>query len=109
MHIKFNEIDELVRHNLMGGEKSVAVRIYNDGLCRIQTIRLEPGASIGYHKHETNSEVIYILKGVGTFNTDGVTEKVYPGEANYCPKGHSHSFTNETDEDIDAIAVIPEQ
>ena len=50
-----------------------------------------------------------MTKGTGTFVTDGVTELVHAGEATYCPKGHSHSFANETDEDIEAIAVIPEQ
>ena len=108
MHIKFEDINEQLVNNFKGGEKSVALRVFADELCRIQTIRLVPGASIGYHRHETNCEFIYVTKGTGTFVTDGVTEKVHAGEATYCPKGHSHSFTNETDEDIEAVAVIPE-
>ena len=32
---------------------------------RIMCSRLEPGASIGYHKHENGSEMIYILQGKG--------------------------------------------
>ncbi len=109
MHIIFDDIKEQIANNFKGGEKSVATRPYADGLCKIQTVRLIPGASIGYHKHETNCEIIYMTKGTGTFVTDGVTELVHAGEATYCPKGHSHSFANETDEDIEAIAVIPEQ
>ena len=109
MHIIFDNIEEQTVNNLKGGEKSVAVRPYTDGLCKVQTVKLIPGASIGYHQHVTNCEVIYMTKGTGTFVTDGVTEKVHAGEATYCPKGHYHSFTNETDEDIEALAIIPEQ
>ena len=38
---------------------------------------LEPGASIGLHTHETNSEIIYILSGKGKVLFEGEYELVF--------------------------------
>lgn len=54
-----------------------------DELNRILYGKLEPGSSIGYHKYETSSEIIYIVSGKGKCLMD--------------------------DEDSVSFAVVPEQ
>ena len=71
--------------------------------------RLIPGASIGLHTHETNSEIMYFLKGTATMICDGVPEKIEPGVCHYCEKGHSHTLINDGGEDLEFFAVVPEQ
>lgn len=109
MIIDFNEIEEKINPNFKGGEKAFNAKIIGDTLNKIIHGRLEKGASIGLHTHETNSEIIYILQGTGTVLYDDTTETVTAGMCHYCPKGHSHSLMNHADEDLIFFAVIPEQ
>ena len=109
MIIHFNAIEEKVNPNFKGGKKAFNAKIAGDALNKIIHGRLEKGASIGLHIHETNSEIIYILQGTGTVLYDNTTETVTAGMCHYCPKGHSHSLMNNADEDLIFFAVIPEQ
>ena len=70
---------------------------------------LKPGATIGMHTHETSSEVIYILSGVGKVLCEGVYEPLAPGACHYCPKGTAHSLINDSDGDLEFLAIVPEQ
>ena len=77
------------------------------GNCRLfAKITLEPGASIGYHPHEEEEEVYYILSGVATINTNGETQTVYPGEATYAGNGDGHSIANDGQEPLELLAVV---
>lgn len=69
-------------------------------------ITLNPGCSIGYHVHEKDSELFYILKGTAKY-MDGDTEKVVTaGDVTVCPAGTGHSIANDTDEVVELVAVI---
>ena len=59
--------------------------------------------------HDTNSEIIYFLSGKGTVLYDGEKLAVEAGQCHYCPKGHSHSLINDSDEDLVFFAVVPNQ
>ena len=85
------------------------MRIYNDELGKIMRGRLIPGASIGLHTHETNSEIIYVLEGQGKVLYDGEYETLSAGSCHYCPKGHAHSLINDSAADLVFFAVVPEQ
>ena len=91
-----------------GGTKEFNARIFQDKDNKILYGKLAPGASIGPHTHETNSEIIYILSGTGKAVHNGAGEKLEPGICHYCPKGENHSLINDGDEDLIFFAVIPE-
>lgn len=109
MILDFHEIEEQVIPNFKGGEKAFHTRMYTDNACKIMRGSLEPGASIGVHTHDTNSEIIFMIKGTGTVLYDGGTESLPAGNCHYCPKGHSHSLRNESSDTITFYAVVPEQ
>lgn len=110
MLFEYDKIDEIRMPHFKGGEKEAIAKMYNDDLNRIMLGRLEPGASIGLHTHETNSEIVYIISGRGIVIMDGEIEELYPGICHYCPKGHTHTMiNNREDEDLVIFAVIPEQ
>ena len=110
MIIDFNEIQEVANPQFKGGEGDTMFRTYNDGQNKIMCGRLEPGCSIGYHSHETNSEIIYILGGAARCLYDDSEGRLVPGQCHYCPKGHSHSLSNaSTTEPLLFFAVVPEQ
>ena len=60
MKINFNEMEAKVNNRFKDGEGDFIAKIKSDDLNKIIYGTLTPGSSIGYHKHETNSEIIYI-------------------------------------------------
>ena len=108
MIIKFENIAETKIDNFKGGEKSIFVKMLSDDNNKIMKNRLIPGASIGEHIHENNSEIILVVEGKGLIICDGHEEVVQAGECHYCPKGSKHTFINNSDEDIIFFAVVPE-
>lgn len=110
MIINFNKIKEVANPHFKGGEGNTLFRTFNDGQNKIMLGRLNPGCSIGYHSHETNSEVIYILSGKARCLYDEGEEHLAAGQCHYCPRGHSHSLINaDTSEPLCFFAVVPEQ
>lgn len=109
MRIDFDNIEETIIHNFKGGVKETAAKMYYDGLNRIMKGRLIPGASIGMHTHDTSSEIIFVTKGSGSVIYDGETISLKEGDVHYCPKGHTHSLINDSDEDLEFSAVVPQQ
>ena len=108
MIIDFDQMQESMMPQFRGGEKETALRVYEDTDNKIAFGRLEPGATVGVHVHETNSEIIYIVRGTGKVLYDGGYEAVSAGICHYCPKGHEHSLINDGDTDLLFFAVVPE-
>lgn len=109
MIINFNDIKEEEVKNFKGGEGALWAHMYFDGTNRIIKGTLKPGATIGYHKHEGNCEMIYVLSGNGKVLFDDTEERVAAGEMHYCPENHSHSLINDGNEDLVFVAVVPKQ
>ena len=67
---------------------------------------LEPGCSIGAHKHETEMEAFYILKGKALLSDNGVEANLEEGDCHVCPDGQSHSIKNVGEGPLEFIAII---
>lgn len=67
---------------------------------------LHPRCSIGLHRHELDFEAYYILQGNGTYNDDGQLISVGPGDFLLCRPGESHAFINDSEQDIEYLALI---
>ena len=68
---------------------------------------IKPHSSIGWHQHVGNTEPYYIIKGEGTFiDNDSSKTTVYPGDVCTIEVGQWHSIENNTDEDMEMIALI---
>lgn len=109
MKIDFNSIEEKALPAFKGGEKQYNVKMYTDELCKIMKGRLVPGASIGLHTHEGNSEIMFFTKGSGYVLYDGEKIAIAAGDTHYCPKGHTHCLVNDSEEDLEFSAVVPQQ
>lgn len=71
---------------------------------------LQPGDSIGMHKHETNEDAYIIISGEGTFkDNDGKEYAVKAGDVTIARKGQSHALTNTGKEPLVFLDVIAEQ
>lgn len=68
---------------------------------------LPPGASVGWHQHVKETEPYYILKGVGTFiDNDKSAHEVRPGDVCVIEPGQCHSIENNSDQDLEFMALI---
>ena len=65
MIIDYKNITEEKKMNFKGGNGELDTRDYIDAKNKIMMSRLQPGANTGYHKHEMNSEIVYIISGEG--------------------------------------------
>ena len=90
-----------------GGKGALRSRMIVDENNKILRGKLVPGATIGAHIHETSSEIIFILTGLGKITCDGVVEYLKAGDCHYCPKGSGHAFENAGEEDVHFFAVVP--
>lgn len=108
MIIDFNNIEEQRITGFKGGNGDVLTRNFVDAKNKIMISRLQPGANSGYHKHENNSEIVYILSGKGHFDYDGGHEEVQAGSVHYCPMGHAHAMYNDGDDELVYFAIVPE-
>ena len=108
MIIDFNAIDEQSILGFKNGEGELTTRNFVDEKNKIMMSRLKPGANIGYHKHEMNSEIIYCISGNGHLRYDDEVETFTSGDVHYCPMGHSHALYNDGQDDLLYFAIVPE-
>jgi len=109
MIIDFNNMSFEDFPNFKGGEKQLTAKMFFDGTNRIMSAYLVPGASIGLHTHDVNSEILFVLKGEGTLLDDGISTPIKAGQCAYCPKGHNHSLINTSTENLEFVACVPNQ
>lgn len=109
---KAEEMRLEVKERMRSGEGSVKLlhilerEEYRGNSRLIAKIILEPNCSIGWHKHENEEEIFYLLSGKAVF-TDGETEKeLLPGDACVTLGGEGHSIANKGQETVELLAVI---
>ncbi len=69
-------------------------------------LRIPAGSSIGFHRHDGEEEIFYILSGSGVVNDDGTSTRVGPGDAVLTGGGAGHAIENQGDEPLELMAVI---
>ncbi|MDO4547174.1 MAG: cupin domain-containing protein [Clostridia bacterium] len=110
MITRLNEQKTTLKEHMRGGNKCVELRGLVNELPQnsrlFSRITLVPGASIGYHVHENETELFYFIEGSGLVNDDGNTFEVSAGDAMSTSSGHGHAVENNSDGDLVIVAVI---
>ena len=100
------------RENMRGGNGTVEITSFatpeelNNKGRLFANITLKPGCGIGYHVHDTDCELFYMLKGEALYNDNGTEYPVSAGDVMVCPTGTGHSITNNGTEVVELCAVI---
>ena len=102
MQVDFDSIQPETFEHFKGGEGSVTTQAYVDGNNRIMKATVHPHSSIGWHQHSGNSEIVYVLAGVGKVVVEGGEEPLAPGMCQF------HSVVNPNEEDLVMFAVVPQ-
>ncbi len=101
-----------MRENMRGGDGTVIINSFvsaeelNGNGRLFGKITLKSGCGIGFHMHENESELFYILKGTAMYDDNGTVVKVSAGDVTITPPGTGHSIKNESGEDVELIALI---
>jgi len=106
MLIDYQSVSEQALEAFKGGDGIFYARIIDTPDARFIKGRLLPGASIGYHVHEADSESMYIESGEGNVLYEGEAIVLPTGTAHYCPKGKGHSLRNLSDKPLTFFAVV---
>ena len=101
------------REHMRDGDGTVELTSFitsSEELCNkgrlFSRITLRPGTSIGFHIHEKDSELFYILTGTAEYNDDGEIRTVQAGDVTICPAGSGHGIANRSDETVELVALI---
>jgi len=108
----FKEKNIAVVEKRFGGKGSVIIEhvldesLYQGKIPIYIKSTLKPGCSLGYHKHEGNSEAYFILAGTGTYNDNGILSEVTAGDTTFTPDGESLGIENTGTEDLVFMALV---
>jgi len=69
-------------------------------------ITLQPGCSIGFHIHDKDAELFYILSGTAEYNDNGMIYRITDGDVTFCPSGQGHGIKNVGKDDLHFMALI---
>jgi mannose-6-phosphate isomerase-like protein (cupin superfamily) len=106
------EMEKEVRERMRDGKGAVEIlhvfrRDELHGKARLfARMRLRTGCSIGYHLHDGEEEIFYILSGTGQVTEGSTTTQVGPGDAVLTTSGGGHSIENLGAEPLDFLATI---
>ena len=106
------ECEKELREHMRDGDGTVEIlnlatpEELNDKGRLFAKITLHTGCSIGYHVHEKDTELFYILKGEASYSDNGETKIISAGDVTVCPAGTGHSIANRSGSDVELIAVI---
>lgn len=69
-------------------------------------IILNQGCSIGYHVHENETEIFYVISGCGLANDNGTLVRLAAGDTLITSNGHGHSIQNYAEQPLVLLANI---
>ena len=106
MIIQFNDLESKEIKEFKGGLGELLLRKFEDGTCKIMRSTLTKSSTIGLHKHEEDSEILYMLSGEGYAICNGKREELSKGIIHYCPKGSEHTVINTGDTNLEMFAIV---
>lgn len=102
-----------VRENMRGGSGSVSIthlwkqEEMSSPFCRMAAvITLPPGSSIGFHTHENEEEIFYVISGTAALDDNGTLKTLNTGDTSLTGNGAGHSLANAGSCDLVVMAVI---
>ena len=111
MIIKRSEMKNETRNAMRGGPGKVDITHLADPMSikngrLMAELTLEPGAGIGLHRHDNETEYYIITEGSGLVTEDEGEKDVAEGDIVVTGNGESHSIKNTGNKLLKFIAVI---
>lgn len=93
--------DALFSHIWQSGKNEL-----NDNMRLYSVITLKEGDSIGFHVHENEDELYFILSGKALYDDNGAKCELFPGDSSITRSGEGHSIMCAGPEELVLLAVI---
>ena len=111
MIIRAENRKQTLTEHLRGGDGTVDKRDYlpddmPENAKMFAEIRLEPGCSIGLHKHTGEYEILFYKEGEIVLNDDGREAVMHLGDFSICPDGGTHGIANRSNQSAAVYAAI---
>lgn len=111
MIVRRNHMKIELKERMRGGLGTATLIHFVDGATMknarlLSEVTLPPGASIGEHRHDSETEYYIILEGKGVVVDDGVETPVGSGDCVVTGDGASHSIANTGTTPLKFIAAI---
>ena len=108
-----NEYTVDIREEMRGGDGKVKIEHLWDEKNELKAptrlmakITLEPGCGIGFHNHDNEEEIFYIIKGTAEADDNGETVILNAGDTILTGNGAGHSIRCAGDKAVEMTAVI---
>jgi len=108
-----NEYTVDIRKAMRGGDGKVKIEHLWDETNELKAktrlmakITLEPGCGIGFHSHDNEEEIFYIIKGTAEASDNGEAVILNAGDTILTGNGAGHSIKCVGDKPVEMTAVI---
>lgn len=111
MLTRFDESKQQEVLNMRGGEGRVWIEKLESRLNHMKMyakIVIPTGSSIGFHMHEVDEEIVYVLSGKGEVTMGDQKIIIHEGTINITKQNESHSIKNIFSENLVLLAIINE-
>jgi len=68
--------------------------------------KLLPGEEVGFHIHEGESEIYYVLSGKAIYDDNGEKVEIGAGDVTFTPSGTGHGIANIGKETLEFMALV---
>jgi mannose-6-phosphate isomerase-like protein (cupin superfamily) len=112
---KASDLKEITTPGMRGGlgagrqKQYFKVEDFSTPLAAFNLMTLDPGVTVGFHKHEGSEEIYWVLEGRGLARDDEKEASLEPGDALLTLDGHSHSLENPGPGPLILLAVLANQ
>ena len=109
---KAEDCKKVYNEKMRGGNGTVEITNFatpaelNDKGRLFAKITLNPGCSIGFHMHEGESELFYVMKGEVIYNDNGTECVCTAGDVMVCPAGSGHAIACKGENAAEVCAAI---
>ena len=109
---KLSELPVEIKPNMRGGQGAGRQQPYfmpqefSTQLNAFTIVTLDPGVSVGLHRHEGSEEIYWILEGRGLARDDEAQVEMNVGDALLCQDGHQHAIENPGPGVLKMLAVM---
>jgi quercetin dioxygenase-like cupin family protein len=85
--------------------KALLTRADNE-FANVSQVRVPPGCEVGWHKHATQIETVYLLAGQAILTIGEHESSMAAGSIVAIPAGHEHSLRNVGSDPIELLAFF---